>query len=405
VTKAIFTVCNIAYLPRALVLAKSVYEHDKSVLHIYIFDQRRALPQLPDYIVVHWPDEFFGKRDLNLAFKYDIIELSTALKPFIALSLLKDYYSVIFLDPDTKIYRSLDSIWSILSESSSVLLTPHYLKPQPDNDYESDLPMMRFGSFNLGFFAITRSPSTYSFLHWWDKRCRRLCYMESQNGLSTDQKWISIAPCLFSCIKILYDPTLNVAPWNLFERRVTIDNGDFTIDHKDKLTFFHFSNFDHADLQYNKCRTSTCSNDDWPELEYLSSLYSAELKVTSEYLRFVNPRYTFEYFASGEYITPLLRRAYASNEGYFSNIDDPFNSYNILLFAKKNRLLSRNNKKYVVRKNLLNTSNQFSKTLNKVYFLMRMLLWIVGPNTFFDMMKGLVLISLTRKHPALWRFD
>jgi hypothetical protein len=403
-SKAIFTVCNIAYLPRALVLARSIYEHERSVLHIYIFDEKRHLPQLPNYAILHWPEDFFGPYDRILAFKYDIVEFTTALKPSITLSLLKDYPSVIFLDPDTRVYSPLDLIWSRLDESSSVLLTPHYLTPQPDTDDESDIPMMRFGSFNLGFFAVTKSAGTSAFLNWWDKRCRSHCYMESQYGLSTDQKWVSIAPCLFCCITILYDNILNVAPWNLFERRITMNNDRFSINGDSELIFFHFSNFDHSDIQYRKCRASNCKTDDWPELELLASAYSVELIAETNNLQSVDPTYSYDYLSSGHYITPLLRRAYASNLQHFADIPDPFNSQQIVTFAKCNFLLAKNNTRYSVRKNLLNTRSQFSTQLKISYLLMRILLRIVGPNIYFDMMRGFVLLSLSRKHPGLWKF-
>lgn len=401
-SKAVFTVCNIAYLPRALVLANSIDKHENLPLHIFIFDHKRHLPELPSYVILHWPEEFFTEQDLSLAFKYDVIEFTTALKPSITLSLLNDYNSVIFLDPDTRIFTPLDLIWESFSSSSSVLLTPHYLTPQPDNDAESDTAMMRFGSFNLGFYAVTRSPDSLSFLKWWEKRCKRLCYMESQYGLSTDQKWISIAPCLFSCISIMYDRSLNVAPWNLFERTVVIHEGFFSIDNK-PIIFFHFSNFDHSDLQYRKCRASNCELDDWPYLDNICSLYSKELMNESLRLASVDSKYSFEYFYNGHYITPLLRRAYASNLSFFSGIVDPFSSDKVVSFAKHNNLLSKGNKKYMMRKNLLNTKSQFSGIFTTCYFFMRIILRLLGPNKFFDFLKGLVILSLVRKHPGLWK--
>jgi len=81
-------VCNLAYLPKVLVLAESLLEHGGEKLKIFLIDRKSnfALPEsLTEFIWI----EDFGVPHLNeLAFKYDITEFSTSVKPFIALKLL-----------------------------------------------------------------------------------------------------------------------------------------------------------------------------------------------------------------------------------------------------------------------------------------------------------------------------
>ena len=50
----VFTVCNLKYLDKALVLGESLYRSNKFELNIYIFDKQIKLPQLPDYIKIEW---------------------------------------------------------------------------------------------------------------------------------------------------------------------------------------------------------------------------------------------------------------------------------------------------------------------------------------------------------------
>ena len=203
---AIFTVCNLAYLPKALVLAQSLVKFGEVKLKIYLFDRKIdvALPnELADFVWV----EDLGLPDFDqYAFKYDITEFSTSLKPYIALQLLECHTRVVFLDPDTCMYGKLTPVWNDLS-AHDIVLTPHYVTPKAD----SDVGMMRFGSFNLGFFAITDAPEAKRFLSWWNERCLDMCYFETQFGLSTDQKWISIAPCFFPTLYISFNLGYNVA--------------------------------------------------------------------------------------------------------------------------------------------------------------------------------------------------
>lgn len=244
---AVFTVCNIAYLPKALVLAESLFKFHEMKLEVILFDEKQDFDFPPEHINIHWVQDLGVPRWRELAFMYDIIEFSTSLKPFIALQLFKQYQKVVFLDPDTAIFSSLDPILRDL-DLYPVVLTPHYRKPQPNTEYESDLGMMRFGSFNLGFFAVREGAEAVEFLMWWSQRCIDFSFMESQFGLSTDQKWVSIAPCFFDFLKISFNSGYNAAPWNTFERKISqFTDGHYYLEDKSRLIFFHFSNFDHAD--------------------------------------------------------------------------------------------------------------------------------------------------------------
>ena len=241
---AVFTVCNLAYLPKALVLAESLLKFDNEQIHIYIFD-RKIDVELPDSLAKFiWIEDLGVPNLYQMAFKYDITEFSTSLKPYIALHLLESFDRVIFLDPDTCLYHSLEPVLADLA-NYPIVLTPHYTIPESASLPNSDMGMMRFGSFNLGFFAVSRTDEGLSFLRWWNDRCIRMCYFDTQFGLSTDQKWISIAPCFFQNLHVSFNLGLNVAMWNAQERWITVsDDGTYLVNEKFPLIFFHFSSFD-----------------------------------------------------------------------------------------------------------------------------------------------------------------
>lgn len=404
---SLFTVCNIAYLHKALVLADSVSSHTSYELNIFLFDRKQELNLKQKNVIIHWLEEYNVPNFLHLAFKYDIIELSTALKPYITLQLLNEFEKVIFFDPDILLFSNIDTILDDLNQNS-ILLTPHYTTPQSDDLSESDTGMMRFGSFNLGFYAIKKSQQSLAFLNWWSKRCIDLCYMESQFGLSTDQKWVSIAPCFFSDIKISFNLGYNVAAWNSWERKITRNyNGSYFVNEEFPLVFFHYSNFDKSDPGYLKKRSSYekgLIREDFYEIGMIySNLHELKLKELSH---LGHIKYSYDYFSDGTYINPLIRLAYSSVYDEYKFIENPFSSDNqFLAFAKKNYLLGSSNRPIGYQNNVLNNSEKYGRELRYLNLFLRFVLFFLGPNKFYLLSKGFVLLSSPRLNKKLWRLN
>jgi hypothetical protein len=398
---AVFTVCNIAYLPKALVLADSLLEHANTRLKVILFDNKQDLSPYPKTVDITWLEDLGLPEWRQLAFIYDIIEFSTSLKPYIALKLLEKHSRVIFLDPDTAVYNTLDPILKDL-DASPLVLTPHYTKPQPDTEQESDLGMMRFGSFNLGFFAVRRGAEATYFLNWWSKRCIDFCFMESQFGLSTDQKWVSIAPCFFDFLKISFNPGYNAAPWNTFERTLTgKKDGYYIVNNDYPLVFFHFSNFDHLDPQYLNKRASSEIGKRYDLLDELGCDYSRKLKHYEDSMK--RPPYSFDYMSDGCYISPTLRRAYVSVRRKLPAEANPFDAQgHVGNFARKNRLVTRGDQPKYSYPGLKEAQNN-RKKLGFVYFMMRIILRFLGPNRFYDLSKLMVYLSIYRREHGYWK--
>lgn len=397
----VFTVCNLAYLPKALVLAESVLKYNNFKLKIFLIEKKIPidLSSFPaDFI---WAEDIGVPNFHQLAFKYDIIEFSTCVKPYISLSLLENHENVIFLDPDTCVFNSLGPILDDLSKHS-IVLTPHYTTPQTDDAAESDVGMMRFGSFNLGFFAIRDSEQGKAFLNWWSARCIEYCYMESQFGLSTDQKWVTIAPCFFEDLYVSFNLGYNAAPWNSFERVITKDgpNG-YMVNNKFPLIFFHFSNFDRNDLEYLNKRSLYEKNVRRPDLQELSEGYLKAILANTSPL--ASTKYGFDYMSGGEYISPTLRRAYACVQSELPKNHDPFDSKGVVgVFAKKNFLVVEGAAPYRTEGYAALQSNQFQ--LKVINIVMRLVLRVVGPNRFQNFSRLLVYLSSYRQNRGLWKY-
>lgn len=397
---SVFTVCNLAYLPKALVLAESLLQHGAQKLKIHIIDRKCDI-ELPTSLAEFiWIEDVGVPNLYDLAFKYDITEFSTSVKPFITLRLLETCEKVIFLDPDTCAYNPINGIVEEL-DKYPIVLTPHYITPKDNDPADSDVGMLRFGSFNLGFYAVNRSAEALAFLQWWRDRCFQFCYFESQFGLSTDQKWVSIAPCFFPNLRVSFNVGYNVAFWNIQERSLSKSpDGGYLVNGISPLIFFHFSSFDESNpalLSKRLFPARESGRKDWLEL---SQAYKAALQKHA--LGASMQRYGFDFMSNGDYISPTLRRAYACVAGEFPSGVDPFDSEGpVGKFARKNHLIEKNGAPFV--SNSYGDIGKHKMIFRVINSSMRLILMILGPNRFANFSRLLVYLSSYRQNRDLWK--
>ena len=69
----------------------------------------------------------------RMATMYDVLELSTAVKPWLVRTLLKeDGTPVVYLDPDVEIFAPISEA-AELADARGIVLTPHTLEPLPND--------------------------------------------------------------------------------------------------------------------------------------------------------------------------------------------------------------------------------------------------------------------------------
>jgi hypothetical protein len=261
--------------------------------------------------------------------------------------------------------------------------------------------MMRFGSFNLGFFAVKKSDEGLAFLRWWSDRCIRYGYFETQFGLSTDQKWVSIAPCFFQNLYVSFNLGYNVAMWNAQERWLSPSvNGGFLVNEKYPLIFFHFSSFDEKNPELLSKRPFIEKSKNRKDLRELALGYKAALERNSVAASKI--KYGFDYMNNGDYISPTLRRAYACVVDEMQVNHDPFDAAGVVgRFARKNNLLEKTPKSYV--SNSFGDINAHKNKFLILNWMMRTILWILGPNRFANFSRLLVYLSSYRQNRDLWK--
>lgn len=178
-------------------------------------------------------------------FRYTILELNTAAKPWLLERLLgrEGYRRAIYLDPDIFMFRRMEEVEASFDAGAFCVLTPHLTRPVDDGMKPSEIEMLRAGAYNLGFLALQRHSELDEFLRWWQARLERRCVVDMDNGLFVDQKWMDLVPGMHKDVHILRHEGYNVAYWNLAHRQIELGSEEPKVNGV-PLVFFHFSGLD-----------------------------------------------------------------------------------------------------------------------------------------------------------------
>lgn len=339
----IFTICAKNYLAQALSLRESVLKHNSVDFRIFLADDAGGL-DIPDLVGL---DDAWIPGWRSMAFKYDVVEFNTSIKPFCIRKLFDDGYDkVVYLDPDIFVVRPLDYVFDNL-DRYSVILTPH--RCEMLQDYEgaiSEETCLHVGIYNLGFVALRNDAIGRRLADWWCRRLADKCYIEMNEALFVDQKWMNFIPGFFpEQVLISRHLGLNTALWNLQEREVLYEDGSYKVrsrcdaDHTDPLVFFHFSGYSpHVPDRIDK-RDESLTVQSNPEFKALVSAY-CECELRNGYERYSTMQYSFNVFNNGEVILPLHRRLYRCHEQEFQGVDNPFDaSAAVYARLQSNRLI------------------------------------------------------------------
>lgn len=249
VMKLAYTVCSANYLPFAKALADSLLRHNTAYQFVIVLAERTADFDTgffaPHRVV---PVTELGIPDFEtLNARYDIFELSCALKPFAADYLFRTYAAcntVFYFDSDIFVYASLALAEEKLRHCS-LLLTPHITSLQSYAvAVHTELDILRTGLYNAGFFGLSRCEEGFNFLNWWKERLWHHCFNDAAHGRFVDQIWLNLAPHYFKTVAVLFDPGYNFAYWNFFERSLGRAGNNYVINGSHPLVFLHFSGYD-----------------------------------------------------------------------------------------------------------------------------------------------------------------
>jgi hypothetical protein len=284
----------------------------------------KEMPPLDIPATIFFADELSLPGGRRFLFKYDAFELCCALKPFAMSHILQQHNvnRLLYLDSDILV---LNSFWDDLEPAwatHSVLLTPHLVQLPSGIDPEFQRSMAQHGAYNGGFIAVEKGTETDRFLDCWANLLDAHCTFDPMNSIYVDQRWLDLLTASSAAVGVLRDPGLNVAYWNLQERKLTLDDGQMWRVNGEALKFFHFSGFDR-----NKLTIKAVCND-------IAALRLAreygELLDQAKDLGFSNFGYGWDLYSDGKPINSAHRDLILSDCAEFRDVKDPFSLPSLL---------------------------------------------------------------------------
>jgi len=298
--------------------------HSGCPLFVLLLDSPSGFfsPEKEDFVPIATSDLAIRNLD-GFLFKYSVLEASTAVKPYLLNHLFQSHgiEKLLYLDPDILITGSLDTLRSYL-DHANVLLTPHLLSPLPEDECrQSDHDILKSGAYNLGFLGLRNSAETQRLLTWWSEKLYHHCRVAIEQNLFVDQRWMDLAPGLFEGVRILREPGLNVAYWNLHERSITV--GDTILVNGEPLRFFHFSGFE-ADKPWIVSKHQ--DRFQMTNIGEASILYERyrEMLADKGWNETRTWKYGHDYFSNGARIPLSARRYYWSLGADVEHLGNPF---------------------------------------------------------------------------------
>jgi glycosyltransferase involved in cell wall biosynthesis len=314
-------------LAQARVLANSFRKHHPDIpFFVLLVDRVDGCfrPEREPFTLIPF-DELPLQNRYQLAFKYDIIELNTAVKPCFLEHLFKAYGvgKVLYLDPDILILRSMSALFDLL-DRRSIILTPHLLTALEEDGHEpSDETILRAGTYNLGFLGLANNDTTGTLLKWWQNKLSEACQSAPERGMFVDQKWMDLTPGLFDGVYILRDAGYNVAYWNLPSRSTEM-RGETVLVNQRPCYFFHFSGFDPDYPDRVSKHTTRLTMDKIGGAAGLFHKYR-DLLARSGHNKCKKWPYAFDAFANGVKIPAMARQLFQELGDQAGQFPNPFN--------------------------------------------------------------------------------
>ena len=324
-TPVIFTIIARNYLAFARALTESfLAHHPQGQVFVLLVDEIEGGLVLAQEKFIAVLARDIGIPDFKqMAFRYTVTELNTAVKPFFIEYLFKHrgISKVCYFDPDICFYSPVDEIWSLLDRFGIILL-PHLTGFLDDENQPDEAYILRAGTYNLGFIGLSKHDDLGSFLHWWQQKLLKQCVVDPVRGLFVDQRWIDLVPGIFSSVCIHRDPGCDVAYWNLKHRHVTQTPTGYQVN-SSLLKFFHFSGIstDHVEL-ISKYQNRYTLND----LDHLKPLFYdyRDRLLANGHESACRIKYAYGYFDNGVPIPDFARFLWRETDENCRRWPDPF---------------------------------------------------------------------------------
>ena len=241
------TISPKSHLHEALTTANSFLEHNKDIDYTILVTDQEDFTELQKF----YPSISFKNVSIleyeflnEMSKIYTELEFAYALTPFIIQHLLtKSYNQVLFLKLETLVLAELDSLFIELNHRSAIV-TPHLLSPDISvMNINQEVEVLMAGVFNGGIVGFRNTTEALEYLNWWGQKTKSQCFRDILNGLHFEQRWLDFITSFIVDLGVIRHAGINVAHWNLHERKLKVVNG-LLYAGKDKCLIFRFSGYD-----------------------------------------------------------------------------------------------------------------------------------------------------------------
>lgn len=371
-TIAACTIVSKNYLPFARTLTDSYIRHHKDArVFVLLIDKVDGYfdPSKENFQLIELDDLDNIENKEQIVFKYNIIEFSTAVKPFFIEYIFKHHpvKQLLYFDPDILITNPLNRVQNLLA-TYSIVVIPHITSPIPISDKElpNEITFLQCGAYNLGFIGLSRSEETFRFIQWWKERLLHYCLHDIQNGLFVDQKWIDMVPALFDGVFILKEPGYNVAYWNLHEKKFSSRNDGLMVNGM-PLYFFHFSGLDVDRIESISKYLTRYRLSNFKELRRLFELYK-ELLIKNGYEAAKIWPYSYGFFDNNKRIRDIDRRKYWAMGEKVEKFGNPFKTKGLRSFYE---YLRWHQWEWIIYKNIISFGLKHKERIRKMPLIYR----------------------------------
>jgi SAM-dependent methyltransferase len=235
------TLFDVNYLPRGLVLYRSLQRHcDEFRLRVFCMDERTkdildrlGLPRLTaiglDELESHDADLLAVKPSRTP------VEYCWTATPAVcayALETEPELEAITYIDADLMFFRDPEPIWQEFSDDS-ILIVPHRYATRWQSMEDAS------GIYNVELVTFRRDERGLEALSWWRDRCLEWCYFRVEDGKMGDQKYLDDWPERFEGVHVLEHSGGGLAPWNVERYELASHNGSVLVDDRE-LIFYHY---------------------------------------------------------------------------------------------------------------------------------------------------------------------
>ncbi len=398
--KVVFSIVARNYLSLAYTLGDSLKKYNEDYeYHIIIADRFDGLDKNEEPFSVLSLDDIGLDSTLvdELAFKYNITEFCTAVKPYVFdYFFKKGFEKAIYFDPDICTFSSLTPIFDEL-EKKSIVVTPHFFTPEEDyTGTISEQLLLHAGGFNFGFVGVSKIGAGLAFVNWWKDRLTNFCYQDKIEALHTDQKWGDLIPSFFfNDLFVSTDLGRNMSFWNLHERNLVSREDSYFVENKitkqqtNQLIFYHFAGYEITrkdNLIHKNHREYNFS--DFPEIDKLYRWYGEQLKKWN-YEKYISIEYGYSSFNNKVLIKHYHRRLFRRLLMDGAVFQDPFNvssaDHNFFNLLNNNKLITKSNENLDKANEV--TMNGFDRKLKMINRFMKIVKIVLGADKYFLLLK------------------